>query len=42
MSLLELDIIRKRHIDEKTTQLEFKADGKDDKYEIKKIQDNVV
>lgn len=43
MSLLEQDTIRKRRVDESTTQLELEAgDGEGDEYEFEGIRDSAV
>ena len=43
MSLLKQDTTRKRRVDEKTAeQLEFKAGGNNEEYEVESIRDSAV
>ena len=42
MSLLKQNITRKRQIDEKTSQLKFKINGKDEEYKVEAIGDSMV
>ena len=42
MSLLKQDTTRKRQVDDKTSQLDFEANDKGEKYKVKAICNSVV